>query len=65
VIFTKPWQGKKFDYFRDMILGQKSISTMEIIVDRSLFEEERILSTQATDAEHTKVQPQDECDETN
>jgi hypothetical protein len=28
--FTKPLQGKKFEYFRDLILGKKSVSSMEI-----------------------------------
>jgi hypothetical protein len=35
--FTKPLQGKKFVFFRDLILGKKSVSTMEI-VDRSVLE---------------------------
>jgi hypothetical protein len=62
--FTKPLQGKKFEYFRDLILGKKSISTLEI-VDRSVLEEERILQAKTTDAEQTNMQPQDETDETN
>ena len=37
--FTKPLQGKKFEYFRDLILGKKSVSTMEI-VDRSVLKDE-------------------------
>ena len=28
--FTKPLQGKKFEYFRDLILGKKSVSSMDI-----------------------------------
>jgi hypothetical protein len=39
--FTKALQGKKFEYFRDLILGKKSISTVEI-VDRSVLDGERI-----------------------
>jgi hypothetical protein len=45
--FTKPLQAKKFEYFRDLILSKKSISTMDI-VDRSVLEEERILSANLT-----------------
>jgi hypothetical protein len=38
--FTKPLQGKKFVFFRDLILGKKSVSTMEILIDdRSVLEE--------------------------
>jgi myosin-crossreactive antigen len=52
--FTKPLQGKKFEYFRDLILGKKSIPTMDID-DRSVLEEERILSAKNTDAEQTNL----------
>jgi hypothetical protein len=53
-----------FEYFRDLILDMKSISTMEI-VDMSLLDGERILLAKATDAKQTKVEPQDDCDATN
>ena len=33
--FTKPLQGKKFEFFRDLILGKKSVSMLESI-DRSV-----------------------------
>jgi hypothetical protein len=62
--FTKPLQGKKFVFFRDLILCKKSVSTMEI-VDRSVLEGERILPAKATDGEQTQVEPQDDDDATN
>jgi hypothetical protein len=34
------------------------------IIDRSVLEREKILPAKATDAEQTKVEPQDDCDET-
>jgi hypothetical protein len=33
--FTKPLQGKKFEFFRDLILGKRSVSMLETI-DRSV-----------------------------
>jgi hypothetical protein len=53
-LWTCSLQGKKFEYFRDLILGKKSISTIDI-VDRSVLEEERILSAKNTDAEQTNL----------
>jgi hypothetical protein len=35
--FTKPLQGKKFAYFRDLVLGKESASSIEID-DRSVLE---------------------------
>ncbi len=37
--FTKPLQGKKFEFFRDLILGKKSVSSLES-GDRSVLQDE-------------------------
>jgi hypothetical protein len=54
--FTKPLQGKKFEYFRDLILGKISVSTTEI-VDRSVLQDE-IPAGEGTVNGQTELQPE-------
>ena len=54
--FTKPLQGKKFEFFRDLILGKESVSVLEI-TDRSVLQDED-LTSEATVNGQTEVRPQ-------
>jgi hypothetical protein len=55
--FTKPLHGKNFEYFRDLILGKKSVSSMAIDAKRVLTDE----NSQGKENqynEQTNVQPE-------
>jgi hypothetical protein len=54
--FTKPLQGKKFEFFRDLILGKESVSVLEI-TDRSVLEDEN-LTSEVTVNGQTEERPQ-------
>ena len=56
--FTKPLQGKKFENFRDLILGKMSISSLDR-GDRSVLENREETRRKTTDNGQTNLQHED------
>jgi hypothetical protein len=61
--FTKPLQGKKFEFFKDLILGKKSVSSLESDA-RSVLEDENSHGEEKTYNEQTEYAAGDVTNET-
>ena len=48
--FSRPLQGKKFEFFRDLILGKKSVSSLES-GDRSVLEDENFTGEESANGQ--------------